>query len=412
MFSRVPLPSPRLWLLLAPIFLALVLISLAYFNRAAFLSVVEYPDRVSRQVRKLARPRPSPAVPPKVEPLVLLEMTPERARVFNATIPFSPAPNPPARPFSFTGSPEDRERALTCLASAAWYEAGGDEVGQQAVAQVVLNRLRHPAFPKTVCGVVFQGAERKTGCQFTFTCDGALARTPSPDAWRKARAVAGKALDGFVMKKVGTATHYHTDWVVPYWSASLDKITAVDTHLFFRWQGWWGKPGAFSGRQSGAEQLDPRIAALSDTSIAPILPYGPMATAAADETPLPPRPELDIDGVPPAQLKGNKVRLASPETADYVVELDPSAYAGSYALVSLKICRDLAVCSVMGWIRPDQVPAALPVPRASLHSMSFLYRRNRALNREQVLWNCQQIPRADAAQCLPGTGPQAASATS
>ncbi|MGJ3626051.1 cell wall hydrolase [Sphingomonas sp. MMS24-JH45] len=84
--------------------------------------------------------------------------------------------------------------------------------------QVVLNRLRHPAFPKTVCGVVFQGAERSTGCQFTFTCDGALARQPSPLAWDRARKVAAAALAGAVYRPVGYATHYHTDWVVPYWS--------------------------------------------------------------------------------------------------------------------------------------------------------------------------------------------------
>jgi hypothetical protein len=361
---------------------------------------------------RMLRAAPALAVPPRVEPPILLEMTPEQAREFNATIPFMSSQYPPARPFLFGGAPQDRERALTCLASAAWYEAGDDPSGQQAVVQVVLNRLRHPAFPKTVCGVIFQGAERKTGCQFTFTCDGSLARTPSADAWRRARAVAEEALNGYVMKKVGTATHYHTDWVVPYWSASLDKLTAVHTHLFFRWRGGWGRPAAFSGRYQGPEQLDPRIAALSNGGAATLLPYSIAETAAFAAAQGPARPELAIDGVPSAQLKGNKIRLASPDPAEYVLELDPSAYAGSYAMVALKICRDLPVCSVMGWIKPEQVPDALPVPKAALHSVSFIYRRNRQLNREQIYWNCQQTPRTDASQCLPGTGEQANSASS
>ena len=113
-------------------------------------------------------------------------------------------------------------------ASGRWYqhhyEARDD--GQAAVAQVVLNRLRHPLFPKTVCGVVFQGSQKTTGCQFTFTCDGAMLRyTPAAAGWSRARDIARLALNGSVYAPVGHATHYHTDWVVPYWSASLEKIT-------------------------------------------------------------------------------------------------------------------------------------------------------------------------------------------
>lgn len=91
--------------------------------------------------------------------------------------------------------------------------------GQAAVAQVVLNRVRHPAFPGTVCGVVYQGSQRKTGCQFTFTCDGSLTRrTMSQSAWQRARAIAANTLSGNVNSTVGLATHYHTNWVYPYWS--------------------------------------------------------------------------------------------------------------------------------------------------------------------------------------------------
>jgi hypothetical protein len=86
-------------------------------------------------------------------------------------------------PLQFLGPTGDRDRAIDCLAVAAWYEAGNDFDGQRSVIQVVLNRVAHPGFPKSVCGVVFQGSQRATGCQFTFTCDGSMARRhPSPAA--------------------------------------------------------------------------------------------------------------------------------------------------------------------------------------------------------------------------------------
>ncbi|MBN8829041.1 MAG: cell wall hydrolase [Sphingomonadales bacterium] len=205
--------------------------------------------------------RPPDAPLPKVEPLTLDASKPDEARKLNAAIPFSTDPNPAARAFKFSGDEAALERARDCLAAAMIYEAGDDPRGERAVGQVVLNRLRHPAFPKTVCGVVFQGQERVTGCQFTFTCDGAMARIPSAGAWERARDLAGKMLAGDVYKPVGHATHYHTDWVMPYWSASLDKVTAVDTHLFFRWKGWWGTPPAFARTLSIA--AEPTIAKLS-----------------------------------------------------------------------------------------------------------------------------------------------------
>ena len=88
-----------------------------------------------------------------------------------------------SRPFDLSDSdPLDRRRALLCLTQAVYYEAGFEPLeGRRAVAQVVLNRMRHPAFPKSVCGVVYQGA-RDPVCQFSFVCDGSLYRAPG--AWR------------------------------------------------------------------------------------------------------------------------------------------------------------------------------------------------------------------------------------
>ncbi len=101
----------------------------------------------------------------------------------------------PAQPFSMAGaSAADKSRALQCLTAAVYYEAAREpDAGQQAVAQVVLNRVRHPAFPATVCGVVYQGSEH-SGCQFSFACDGSTSRPVDGTAWQRARAVAEAAL--------------------------------------------------------------------------------------------------------------------------------------------------------------------------------------------------------------------------
>ena len=161
-----------------------------------------------------------------------------------------------ARAFRAGGSGLDKARALQCLAMAVYYEAANESYsGQQAVAQVVLNRVAHPAYPASVCGVVFQGSERKTGCQFTFTCDGSMRRTPSRQGYARAQSIALAALAGEVYKPVGLATHYHTDYVNPYWAPSLDYIGAIGTHRFYRWKGRAGRPGAFTDSYTGREPL-------------------------------------------------------------------------------------------------------------------------------------------------------------
>lgn len=132
----------------------------------------------------------------------------------------------------------DRDRAIACLTTAIAYEAAFEShEGQQAVAEVVLNRVRHPAYPKTVCGVVFAGSERRTGCQFSFTCDGSLARRMSPAVMLTARGVAEAALDGRAPNRVAGATHYHADYVSPYWAPSLIRIAKIGAHIFYRGAG-------------------------------------------------------------------------------------------------------------------------------------------------------------------------------
>jgi len=158
--------------------------------------------------------------------------------LINASLPFAGGPIVSARPYVLDGAGEDRIHALTCLTAAIYYEAGSEsDAGEAAVAQVVLNRARHPLFPKSVCGVVFEGAEKASGCQFTFTCDGSLARRPSTAGWARAEAVAERALNGYVMPSVGLATHYHADYVAPDWSTTMPKLAQIGAHIFYSWNG-------------------------------------------------------------------------------------------------------------------------------------------------------------------------------
>jgi hypothetical protein len=125
-----------------------------------------------------------------------------------------------------------------CLAQAVYYEARGEGVdGMRAVAQVILNRVRHPAFPKSICGVVYQGANRRVSCQFSFTCNGAMGRPVEAYNWRRSREVASAALEGYVMKSVGTATHFHATYVAPGWSNTMVRVGTVGSHVFYQFRG-------------------------------------------------------------------------------------------------------------------------------------------------------------------------------
>jgi spore germination cell wall hydrolase CwlJ-like protein len=161
----------------------------------------------------------------------------------------------PARPFDIgPASKSDVQTALECLTAAVYFEARSQsDDGQRAVAQVVLNRVSHPAFPKTVCGVVYQGSNRSTGCQFTFTCDGSLRRAREPYAWGKAQKIAAAALAGYVFAPVGLATHYHTTAIHPWWADSMSRAVTIGAHIFYRWNGAWGDPKSFQRPYVGAE---------------------------------------------------------------------------------------------------------------------------------------------------------------
>ena len=182
-----------------------------------------------------------------------------------------------ARPTFLAGTAQDQSRALQCLTTAIYYEAASEpDAGQRAVAQVVLNRVAHPTWPNSVCGVVFQGSERP-GCQFSFACDGAMARVPVRMWWDRARRVAERALAGEVYAPVGLATYYHTGAVNPVWAARQTFIGAIGAHLFYRPPGSAGAAPAFTDRYWGGEPTPAPHARL--LPVLPLVQADPLAVA-------------------------------------------------------------------------------------------------------------------------------------
>jgi spore germination cell wall hydrolase CwlJ-like protein len=234
--------------------------------------------------------------------------------------PADPAPSfsTPARPLFVDNSGVDRTRALQCLTAAIYYEAASEpDAGQRAVAQVVLNRVAHPAYPNTVCGVVYEGSERPTGCQFTFTCDGSLARRPSRLFWDRAMNVARAALSGYVYAPVGLATHYHTVQVHPYWAGSLDYVGTIGAHRFYSFHGQAGRPGAFRFAYAGGEPVAaPHRAStqIADADDAALDPVTLQRNFAAIE-----RARSDIDNTPAAAIAAASL-TATPAYSDAVRE--------------------------------------------------------------------------------------------
>ena len=167
--------------------------------------------------------------------------------------PVAPAVAPP---FVLDLKTQAAQTAASCLADAIYYEAGFEPLsGKQAVAQVVLNRVRDRNFPKTICGVVYEGWKKKTGCQFSFACDGSLVRrAPHPEEFQAAMSIARNALNGYVMTAVGTATHYHTTYVQPWWKSTVVRVAQVGSQIFYRWPGHAGEPQALSDDRYGGQE--------------------------------------------------------------------------------------------------------------------------------------------------------------
>jgi spore germination cell wall hydrolase CwlJ-like protein len=145
----------------------------------------------------------------------------------------------PAERLSLTGKP--RAKAEKCLADAIYFEARGEPMrGQMAVAQVVMNRVFSGRYPNNVCGVVYQNANRRLACQFTFACEGKnLSRIDEPEMWAQAKRISKDTLDGKIwLAEVGHATHYHAYWVHPSWVHEMARLYKLGVHTFYRPRAW------------------------------------------------------------------------------------------------------------------------------------------------------------------------------
>ncbi|HWE46600.1 MAG TPA: cell wall hydrolase [Caulobacteraceae bacterium] len=214
--------------------------------------------------------------------------------------------SPAAKPFRL-GAALDATRDLDCLTQAVYFEARGEgQSGMQAVAQVVLNRVRHPAFPKTVCGVVFQGAAGG-GCQFSFACDGSMHRAVEGAAWRRSRDIAAKALSGYVMTAVGNATHFHTIDVNPGWRASMLRVAQVGTQIFYRFGGPGGGSSAFAYAPKPSLAAEPVKPVTEVASLAP----APVVQAVATYTILH-KDDAAADAKPAAKAEAPAPKVEAP----------------------------------------------------------------------------------------------------
>ena len=194
---------------------------------------------------------------------------------------------------NYRSSPLTQARDLECLTEAVYFEARGETpAGQAAVAQVVLNRVKSPAFPKSVCGVVFQGAaDHRAGCQFSFACDGSTRRAHEPDAWQRARRIATKAMSGQVTAAVGNATHFHVVTVQPDWSG-LIRVAQVGAHVFYRFG-----PHPVAAVAKRAVAVEPAIEAYIEPKTAPVTQ--PQVILASVTTPVAVKPEATVTTAKP-----------------------------------------------------------------------------------------------------------------
>lgn len=298
--------------------------------------------------------------------------------------------------FKFAGSQISRFRAVDCLAAAAYYEAGADPDDQSAVIQVILNRVRHPLYPSSVCGVVFQGAQGGGTCQFTFACDGSMRRRPSPAAFDSARHVAERALNGYIHAAVGTSTHYHADYVVPYWSSGLAKLATVGRHVFYRFHGRAGRRELTTSAPATIEELPTRHLAYLDSH-----------RSAPDVTDRGEVPEL----VTVAHLSESgplsENRMSAPITPApaarnaRVIVADMTQPLGRWALDALNSCGSSEGCVVVAYAGQSGAAAHRRWGVTSQERPVFAFVRDNGTGMQLPFWDCDRFPRSNAAQCLP-----------
>ena len=351
-------------------------------------------DRPSQDHIPMERPAPGVTDLPATgdDTVILSELTATDAQARNAAVEFAAIGPGRATPFDFRGNTADRTRARDCLALAGMAEAGGNDSDQRAVMQVVLNRVRHPAFAKSICGVVFEGSQRPTGCQFSFTCDGSLARRYSDAAWRAARARADEMLGGATDASVGNATHFHADYVYPWWSDQLDKVAKVGPHIFFRWRGFWGSRNALSASYGGGEpdplRLQETALAIAAANPLPTLLQGGEAVRSiTTETVAQPVDTVDVP--------------SSPGAGVHFVLVSPGDSPAALVERARGLCLGEGYCRVQGWSDAAKIPADLPLTDEARRTLRFSFVAANANSQEAVFFDCRTFPAPAIGTCLP-----------
>jgi spore germination cell wall hydrolase CwlJ-like protein len=204
----------------------------AMAGASLFLSTFAQPNEEPAPAAAAAAP---PAVDPP--PASLSKDGNWEGLLHNASL----SPEEPKTIFGGLTEDEFRSRELRCMATAIYFEARDEPIkGQIAVGQVVMNRIRSPFYPKTVCGVVYQGERNRHGCQFSFTCTGKRNAIREKEEWVTAVKLAKQVIAGEVwINEVGYATHYHATYVHPPWRFELERLTQIGHHIFYKM-----KPGA------------------------------------------------------------------------------------------------------------------------------------------------------------------------
>jgi spore germination cell wall hydrolase CwlJ-like protein len=205
-----------------------------------------------------APPQPKPAL----KPIRKIAKLADERRLKIEPASFNPAEeavakNPSVKKLAVAPKPDDIQSSFTlpkaekqkivaqrrvrlaeenCLARAVYFEARSESaLGQMAVAKVILNRVKSPNYPNTICGVVYQGTHRRNSCQFSFACDGQPDDVRQAGAWAQAKSVAQRAIAGDMNlgKGMGSATSYHADYVTPRWASKLRKVSRIGRHIFY-----------------------------------------------------------------------------------------------------------------------------------------------------------------------------------
>jgi spore germination cell wall hydrolase CwlJ-like protein len=195
-----------------------------------------------------------------IDPIVVASIDPSTTAALDAIDQIVPMPNimpvsaPAALAYARETTPAtafDRlvdqngkavsEKDLWCMATAIYFEARSESYrGQIAVGQVVMNRVAHKIYPKTICNVVFQNQHMRNACQFSFACDGIPERVTEAKAWAQAEEIAKGVINGTLyITEVGKATHYHATYVYPHWAPKLKKNTKIGHHVFYQFKRGW-----------------------------------------------------------------------------------------------------------------------------------------------------------------------------